>query len=116
MQLEERRAAQAAASQTERAAKAVLVAATAAARQGRVLSEAERADAERSVRQPEEYAADQESKRAAQAQVRSVHQRRSVSACSRCASRACGGAWCSAAPAPQESIVVLTCLNSCNRV
>lgn len=74
MQLEERRAAQAAASQTERAAKAVLVAATAAARQGRVLSDAERADAERSVRQPEEYAADQESKRAAQAQARSTQQ------------------------------------------
>ena len=69
MQLEERRAAQAAASQTERAAKAVLVAATAAARQGRLLSDAERTDAERSVRQPEQWAADQEAKRAAQTQV-----------------------------------------------
>ena len=46
------------------------MAATAAARRGQVLTDAERADAERSVRQPEQYAADQESKRAAQAQAR----------------------------------------------
>ncbi|KAK9844034.1 hypothetical protein WJX81_002489 [Elliptochloris bilobata] len=68
-QLEQRRAALAEAAQGERAAKAVLVAATAAARQGRLLSDAERADAERSVRQPEQWAADQEAKRAAQAQA-----------------------------------------------
>ncbi|BDA45967.1 probable protein TIC 62, chloroplastic at N-terminal half [Coccomyxa sp. Obi] len=54
----------------EAAAKAVLAAATAAAREGRPLSTAERAEAERPILFPEEYAREQEAKRAAEEQAR----------------------------------------------
>lgn len=53
----------------EAAAKAVLAAATAAAREGRSLSAEERADAEKPILFPEQYAAEQERKRAADEQV-----------------------------------------------
>lgn len=54
----------------EAAAKAVLAAATAAARDGRPLSAADRAAAERPILFPEEHAREQEAERAAEEQVR----------------------------------------------
>jgi hypothetical protein len=53
----------------EAAARAVLASATAAAREGRLLSAEERAAAERPVLFPEQYAAEQEQLRATQEQV-----------------------------------------------
>ena len=76
LQLEEKRAALADATLTERTAKAVLVAATAAARRGRLLSSAERADAERSVSEPDAWAADQETARRERAKACLQHCRK----------------------------------------
>ena len=69
-QLEQRRAQLTEVTLAERAAKAVLEAATAAARQGRTLDDAARRDAERSVRAPDEWAAEQEATRSQRAKAR----------------------------------------------
>ena len=85
-QLEQRRTQLAEESLAERAAKAVLEAATAAARQGRTLDDAGRRDAERSVRAPDEWAAEQEAARSQRAQARRPCMRmRSVGASGHCA-------------------------------
>lgn len=75
LQLERLREAAEAQQRAEAAAKAVLAAATAAAREGRPLSAAERAAAEKPILFAEQYAAEQEAQRAAEEQVLSVSSR-----------------------------------------